>query len=92
MGTGTVVIGLASVIIGRAIFAKATIIQGSTSVIIGSIIYRIAIGVALKLGFPATDMKLLIAVFFVVVIVLQNESWRKRFFGLFKRSEGGKDA
>lgn len=92
MGTGTVVIGLAAVIIGRAIFGKATFIMGSTSVIFGSIIYKISIGVALKLGLPAIDMKMMSAVFFVIVIILQNETWRKNFLGLFKRSGGNKHA
>jgi putative ABC transport system permease protein len=90
MGSGTVVIGLASVIIGLAVFQKARFIQGSTSVIFGSIIYKLSIGVALKLGLPATDMKILSAAFFVVVIVLQKEAWRKKIVQLFKG--GGRHA
>ena len=77
MGSGTVVIGLAAVIIGRALFSKTRFIQGSTSVIIGSIVYKLSIGVALKLGLQASDMKLVTAIFFVIVIVLQRDSWRK---------------
>lgn len=91
MGSGTVVIGLAAVIIGRALFKKARWIQGSTSVIFGSIIYKLAIGVALKLGLPSIDMKLATAVFFTLVIVLQNDGWRKKLFGTFKK-EGGRHA
>jgi putative ABC transport system permease protein len=92
MGTGTVVIGLASVIIGRALFGKTRFIQGSTAVIIGSIIYKLSIGVALKLGLQASDMKLITAVFFVIVIILQNDAWRKRLVALFKSSKGGRNA
>ena len=91
MGTGTVVIGLASVIIGRAVFGKARWIQGSTSVIIGSVIYKLAIGAALKAGLPSQDMKIMTAVFFVLVMLVQKEDWRKRIVGLFK-GEGGKSA
>ena len=72
MGSGTVVIGLAAVIIGRAVFGRARFIQGSTSVIFGAIIYKIVVGIALKLGLDANWMKLATAVIFVLVIVLQR--------------------
>lgn len=84
MGSGTVVIGLAAVIIGRAVFGRARFIQGSTSVIFGSIIYKLAIGMALKLGLPAEDMKIMTAVFFVLVIVLQNPAIYRKLSGVFK--------
>lgn len=62
MGTGTIVIGLASIIIGEAIFGKHfgfwyTLI----SVVLGSIIYRIIIAVVLQLGLKSSDLKLLTA-------------------------------
>lgn len=88
MGPGTVVIGLASVIIGRAIFGRAKFIQGSTSVIFGSIIYKLSIGVAMRLGLPAINMRLMTAVFFVIVIAMQNKGLKKGFSSLFKRREG----
>ena len=85
MGSGTVVIGLAAVIIGRAVFGRVRFIQGSTSVIIGSIIYKIGVGLALRAGLAASDTKLITAVFFVIVIVLQKEAWR--ISALFKKKE-----
>lgn len=88
MGTGTVVIGLASVIIGRAVFGRARFIQGSTSVIFGSIIYKLAIGGALQLGLPADYMKIMTAVFFVLVIILRNPALYKKLGKLFG---GGKE-
>jgi len=87
MGSGTVVIGLAAVIIGRAIFGRVRFIQGSTSVIFGSIIYKIGVGLALKAGLAASDTKLLTAVFFVVVIVLQMYAQR-----ITQRKGGGGNA
>jgi putative ABC transport system permease protein len=84
MGSGTVVIGLAAVIIGRAVFSRARFIQGSTSVIFGSIIYKLAIGAALKLGLPAEDMKIMTAAFFVLVIVLRNPAIYKKLSGVFR--------
>ncbi len=90
MGSGTVVVGLAAVIIGRAVFGRVRFIQGSTSVIFGAIIYKIGVGVALKLGLPATDMKLITAVFFVLVIVLQRGKWIGKLFS--SRKGGGSHA
>ena len=88
MGSGTVVIGLAAVIIGRAVFGRARFIQGSTSVIFGSIIYKIGVGLALKAGLAASDTKLITAVFFVLVIILQSQA--SRISSLFTKQEGRK--
>ncbi len=88
MGPGTVVIGLASVIIGRAIFGKTKFIQGSTSVIFGSIIYKLGIGIAMQLGLPAINMRLMTAVFFVLVVALQHEGLKKGLSSLIRKQEG----
>ncbi len=69
MGTGTIVIGLASIIIGEVIFGSHfgfwyTLI----SVVFGSIVYRIVIAVVLQLGLKSTDLKLLTAL--IVAIAL----------------------
>ena len=69
MGTGTIVIGLASIIIGEVIFGSHfgfwyTLI----SVVFGSIIYRIVIAVVPQLGLKSTDLKLLTAL--IVAIAL----------------------
>ena len=57
MGTGTIVIGLAAVIFGEAIFKKARWILPTTMAIIGAILYQGCTAIALQLGFPATDLK-----------------------------------
>ncbi|MCR5254154.1 MAG: ABC transporter permease [Treponema sp.] len=69
MGTGTIVVGLASIIIGEVIFGTHfgfwyTLL----SVVFGSIIYRIVIAVVLQLGLKSTDLKLLTAL--IVAIAL----------------------
>ena len=69
MGTGAIVIGLASIIIGEVIFGSHfgfwyTLI----SVVFGSIIYRIVIAIVLQLGLKSTDLKLLTAL--IVAIAL----------------------
>ena len=61
MGTGTIVIGLAAVIFGEAILKKARWILPTTMAIIGAILYQGCTAIALQLGFPATDLKLLSA-------------------------------
>ena len=69
MGTGTIVIGLASIIIGEVIFGKErNFAIRLLSVIGGSIVYRVIIAVVLVLGMNTNDLKLLSAV--VVAIAL----------------------
>lgn len=62
MGTGTIVIGLASIIIGEIIFgARFGFWYALISAVLGSIVYRIIIAVVLQLGLKSTDLKLLTA-------------------------------
>lgn len=72
MGSGTMVVGLAAVIIGRTVFKRVRFIEGSTSVIFGAIIYKIVVGLVMRLGLDADWMKLATAMIFVLVIVLQR--------------------
>ena len=72
MGSGTVVVGLAAVIIGRTVFRRVRFIEGSTSVIFGAVIYKIVVGLVMRLGLDADWMKLATAVIFVLVIVVQR--------------------
>ncbi|MGF6906291.1 ABC transporter permease [Fusobacterium sp. PH5-44] len=69
MGTGTIVIALASIIIGDALFGKLNFIKGTTVVIIGTIIYRIIIAFALKIGLNPSDLKLVTSALVVSIIV-----------------------
>ncbi len=73
MGTGTVVIGLASVIIGTSAFKKITFMRITSSVVIGSIIYKGCVALALRLGLPSTDLKLITAVLFLVILVISRD-------------------
>lgn len=69
MGTGTIVIGLASVIIGEVVFGnRFSFWYKLASVVMGSIIYRIIIAIVLQLGLKSSDLKLLTAV--IVAIAL----------------------
>ncbi len=70
MGIGTVVTGLASVIIGEAIIKKHSVYAWIASAIIGSVIFRFMIAVALYAGMDPIDLKLLTAVFVLITLVI----------------------
>lgn len=70
MGTGQVVFGLATVIIGTTLFKNLGFIKGTTAVMTGSILYKACIQVAISLGLPANLLKLVTAVLFLVILVL----------------------
>lgn len=71
-GTGTMVMGLAAVIIGMTIFRKMAFVKATTAVIVGMIIYKGCITVALFLGLPSHFLNLMMAVLFVIPMVLNN--------------------
>ena len=77
MGTGTIVIGLASIIIGEVIFGSHFGFWWVLlSAVFGSVIYRIVIAVVLQLGLKSTDLKLLTAL--IVAIALSVPVAKKR--------------
>ena len=87
MGVGTIVIGLASVIIGEVLFTSSSIVRklfGNSSfvlslvaVVFGSIIYRIVIATVLYLGMPPNDLKLFTAI--LVALALSLPKWQGKF-------------
>jgi len=71
MGVGMIVIGLASVIIGEAIFGARTVVQATLAVVLGAVIYRIVYALALRVDFlEASDMKLITAVIVIIALVV----------------------
>lgn len=74
MGVGIVVIGLASIIIGEAIFKKIHFVKVTFAALVGAIIYRYCIAIALKQGLPAEDLKLITSVIVVILLGLNNRS------------------
>ncbi|MBE6030333.1 MAG: ABC transporter permease [Clostridiales bacterium] len=77
MGVGTIVIGLAAIMIGEVIFSKRTYHHRLTGVILGSVVYRIIIAfvlrfslmVALPIRITTDDMKLITAIIVVIALV-----------------------
>lgn len=87
IGTGTIVMGLAAVILGKTIFGRLKFLQLSTVAILGTIIYRATIAIAYNVGFESTDLKLITAVILVIALVISNKELKESFTRLFK----GKD-
>ena len=77
MGTGTMVAGLASVIIGTNLFRHASFLRTTTMVLIGSILYKACVSIAISFGLDAQDMKLITAVLFLAILVLSNTRKKK---------------
>lgn len=77
MGTGTMVIGLASVIIGTSLFRKVTFVSVTASVIIGSIIYKACVAIAVHFLTNASDMKLITAALFLIILVISMDKKRR---------------
>lgn len=81
MGAGTIVIGLASIIIGEVFFGNHFGFWWVLmSAVAGSVLYRIVIAFVLQLGLKASDMKLLTAI--VVAIALSVPVMKRRLIRL----------
>ena len=78
MGTGIIVIGLASIIIGDTLFGKRRRLAGTTIVIIGSILYRGVIAVTLSMGMDASDLKLITSVIVIIILWIQKRKDKRR--------------
>ncbi len=73
MGIGTIVIGLAAVIIGQSIITARRFIYITLAVIVGAILYRFFIALALNsdfIGLKAQDLNLVTAVLVTVALIL----------------------
>ncbi len=95
MGVGMVIIGLASVIIGEVIFGTQTLLRRLIAVVLGAILYRAVIAIALDLGMPATDLKLISAVIVTLALAIpfigKKYSKLRRRLAVFKEKEEGND-
>lgn len=85
MGTGTIVVGLASIILGEVLFGFFgrflpfwfTLV----AVVLGSVVYRIIIAIVLQLGLKSTDLKLLTAVIVALALAIPViRAWFARAF------------
>ena len=67
------VIGLASVIIGTSLFKKVTFVRVTSSVVIGSLLYKGCVALAIRFGMQSSDMKLVTAVLFLIILVVSMD-------------------
>ena len=88
MGVGTIVVGLAAIMIGEVLFSKRTYFHRLAGVIIGSIVYRIIIAIVLRISMnsnfiikiTADDMKMITAIIVVIALIapgLKNKALSK---------------
>ena len=73
MGAGAMIAAFATVVIGIELFKGIKFIKPTTFTILGSIVYRAAVAFALYIGFRATDLRLLTAIIFLIVLVLSEK-------------------
>ncbi|ALD90825.1 ABC transporter permease [Cupriavidus gilardii] len=88
MGIGTIVIGLAAVIIGETILPARRLVLTTLAVVLGAILYRFFIALALNsdfIGLKAQDLNLVTALLVTVALVLP--ATRKKLFG--RKANGG---
>ncbi len=86
MGTGMLVLGLASIIIGETIVGKRGMLRHLLAVVAGAVIYRMMLTFAFTLGLPPVHLKLFSAFIVVLAISLPTiqpryQKWRKRHAG-----------
>lgn len=70
MGIGTIVIALASIIIGEVAFGELTLNQRLVAVTLGSIIYRLILLAVLQLGFSANDLNLISSIVLAICMMI----------------------
>ncbi len=77
MGIGTIVAGLASVIIGETVFGDKSIARAFIAALLGSVLYRLAIALALGMEFGSfrfnpSDLNLITAVLVICALIAPN--------------------
>lgn len=69
MGTGTLVLAVASVIVGTQLLRGLRFLKATTAVVLGSILYKACVALALSLGLSPFDLKLVTAALLLIIIV-----------------------
>jgi putative tryptophan/tyrosine transport system permease protein len=69
MGIGTLVLGIASIIIGQTLFKRIRFLKETSIILIGTIIYQFTIYLAMNLGMSATDLKMVTSLVIVLFLV-----------------------
>ncbi|RHM62629.1 MULTISPECIES: ABC transporter permease [Coprobacillaceae] len=90
VGTGAIVIALASIVIGEVIFSgkKGGFCLRLVSIVIGSIIYRVIVAVVLQLGLNTDDLKLLTAIIVAIALTIPIMISKRKQVSLYKKLTG----
>ena len=91
MGTGMVVLGLASVIIGISLFKRVRFMKGTTMVILGSIIYKASYQIVLTLGIPTEWNNFVKAAIFLIALILGGKHVGEFFKKLFRKNKTNRE-
>ncbi len=88
VGTGAIVIALASIVIGEVIFSgkKGGFALRLASIVVGSIIYRIIVAIVLQLGLNTDDLKILTAILVGLALSLPVLMAKRKEVNLYKKS------
>ncbi|MDF8373719.1 ABC transporter permease [Weissella paramesenteroides] len=86
MGVGTIVVALASIIIGEVVFTDTlTLTERLITIVIGSIFYRFVLVIVLYIGFNADDLKLVSAIILGLALMLPGIRSKLRLNAFLKR-------
>jgi putative ABC transport system permease protein len=77
MGTGTLVLAVASVILGTQLLRGIRFLSVTSAVIVGSILYKACVALALNMGLSPFDLKLITALLLLVIMVLGGSQRKK---------------
>lgn len=77
MGTGTLVLAVASVIVGTQLLRGLRFLRATTAVVLGSIIYKGCVALALDIGLSPFDLKLVTAALLLIIIVIGGHNRKK---------------
>lgn len=87
VGTGAIVIALASIVIGEVIISgkKSGFAVRLISIVLGSIIYRIIVAVVLQIGLNTDDLKLLTAILVGIALTIPIMVSKKKQISMYKK-------
>ena len=90
VGTGAIVIALASIVIGEVVISskKGNFALTLTSIVIGSIIYRIVVAVVLQMGLNTDDLKLLTAILVGIALTIPIMLNKRKQVSMYKKLTG----
>jgi putative ABC transport system permease protein len=79
LGTGTIIVGVASLIIGEKLSGRDTLVKQILSVPIGIFVYEVIVGIALRLGISPLDVKLATGILAIFLLTLGKDEQDRLF-------------